>query len=76
LRAEEKVTAIREIENGKKKVDVCGQFGLVNSTIKKIWKNRTKIIRAFEQNGPRTKQLRKPEPSDVNEALLKWFKQH
>jgi len=38
-------------------------------------KNRTKIISALDQNGSRVKPLRKPERSDVDEALLKWFKQ-
>jgi hypothetical protein len=46
------------------KADVCREIGLVNSMIQTIWKNRTKIISAFEQN----------ERSDVDEALLKWFK--
>jgi transposase-like protein len=32
LSIEEKVKLIREIENRKKKTDVCGEFGLVNST--------------------------------------------
>lgn len=75
LSIEEKVKVIREIENGRKKADVCRKFGLVNSTVQTIWKNKTKIIDAFEQNGSRIKRLRKPERSDVDEALLKWFKQ-
>jgi len=29
----------------------------------------------FEQNGSRIKRFGKPESSDVNEALFKWFKQ-
>jgi hypothetical protein len=70
-----KKLVIREIENGKKKADMCREFGLVNSTTQTIWKNRTKIISVFEQNGSRIKRLQKPERSDVNEALLKWFKQ-
>ncbi|KAJ8884288.1 hypothetical protein PR048_016145 [Dryococelus australis] len=40
-----------------------------------IQKNKTKIIDAFEKNGSRIKQLHKPERSDVDEVLLKWFKQ-
>jgi transposase-like protein len=75
LNVEGKVKVIRQIENGKKKADVCREFGLVNSTIRTICKNRTKIISAFDQNGSRVKPLRKPERSDVDEALLKWFKQ-
>ena len=59
----------------KKKADVCQKFGFVNSRIKKIWKNRTKIIRAFQQNRLRIKQFRKSERSDIDEVLHKWFKQ-
>jgi transposase-like protein len=55
LSVEEKVKVLQEIENGKKKADVCRAFGLINSTIQMIWKNRTKIISAFEQNGSRIK---------------------
>ena len=40
-----------------------------------IWKNRTKIINAFEQNVSRIKRFRTTERSDVNGALRKWFKQ-
>ena len=54
-----------------KKVDMCRLFGLVNCTIQKIRKNRTKGISAFEQNGGRIKQSRWSERSDVDEALLK-----
>ena len=34
-----------------------------------------KIISAFEQNGFRIKRYGKPERSDVDEALLRWFEQ-
>jgi len=54
---------------------VSQEFGHVNSTIQTIWKKRTNIISAFEQNGLRIKRYRKPERSDVDEALLRWFKQ-
>jgi hypothetical protein len=69
LRIEEKVKLIRKTENEKKKADVS-----VNSKIKKNWKNRIKIISAFQQNGSRIKRIRKPERSDADKALLKWFK--
>jgi len=57
---------MREIENGNKKADVCREFGLVNSTMQTIWKNRTKIINAFERNGSRIKRFRKRERNDVD----------
>lgn len=61
----------------KGKADLCREFGLINSTIEKICKNRTKIPCAFwnELNRSRIKQLGKPESGDVNEALFKWFRQ-
>jgi len=74
LSVEGKVKAIRQIEKWKKKSDFVRKFGPVNSTIETIWKNRTKIISAFEQNGSRIKRFREPERSDVDEALLNWFK--
>jgi hypothetical protein len=61
LSIEEKVKVIREIENGRKKADVCHEFGFLNSTVQTIWKNKTKLIDAFEQNGSRIKCFRMPE---------------
>jgi len=52
---------------------MCREFGLVNSTIQTIWKNITKIIIYFEQKALRVKLFRKPERSNVDERLLKWF---
>jgi hypothetical protein len=45
----------------KKKADVCHKFGLLNSTTQKIWKNRTKIIIAFEQNRLKIMWFQNPE---------------
>jgi hypothetical protein len=52
---------IRQIEHGKKKADLCREFGLVNSKIQKIW--------------GKEKRFRKPERSDYNGARVKRFKQ-
>jgi hypothetical protein len=51
------------------------EFALVNSMNQKIWKNRTKIISVFEQNGLRMKVFQKLERTDIHETMLKWFKQ-
>ena len=67
---EGKFEAIGRIENGKKRGNVCREFDLVNSKFQKIWKNRSNIIDAFEQNRKRTKRFRKPERTDVDEALF------
>jgi hypothetical protein len=63
------------IGNGKKQADMCRKFVPVNSTFQKIWKNWAKIFTSFEQKGSRIKRVRQPERSDVNEVLLKQFKQ-
>jgi hypothetical protein len=42
--------------------------------IETISKTRTKVISAFEHNGPRMQRLQKLEGSDIDEALIKWFK--
>jgi len=61
--------------NWTKKAELCRELGLVNSTIQTTWKHKTKIISANEQNGTRIKRFRKPEWSEVEETLLKRFKQ-
>jgi hypothetical protein len=49
LSVEDEVNVIKQIESGKKKADMCWKFGLVNSTIQTIWKNRDKIVSAYEK---------------------------
>jgi len=68
-----KVEVIRQIENGKRKADWCREFCVVNSVIQMMCKSRTKIFSVFEQKGSRIKGYRKPERSDVDEALLKML---
>jgi len=71
LSVEGRFEVIWEMENGTKYIaDVCLEFGLVNSTIQKICKNRTKIISGFEQKGSRVKRFRTPGGRDDDEALL------
>jgi hypothetical protein len=76
---EEEVKAIKKQKlgggGGGDETDACRELGNVNSMIQTIWNNRNRIISAFEQNGSRIKRFRKPEQSDVDEALLKWFTQ-
>ena len=71
---EENVNALREIENGKQNADVWREFGLVISENQTSWKKLKKIINVFKQNGEEIKLFRKPVRSDLDEALLMWFK--
>jgi superfamily I DNA and/or RNA helicase len=75
LSVKRKVKVIWQVENGKKKAEECREFDLINSASRTVWKNRTKIINAFKQNGSRIKLFSKPKRSDVDETLLRWFKQ-
>jgi hypothetical protein len=52
---------------------VCREFGHVNSTSQTTAEKQIKIICASEQIGSNIKRFRKPERSDVDKALLKWF---
>jgi len=54
---------------------MCLEFCLINSKIQTIWKDRTKILSAFEKNRWRIKWFREPGGSDVDKGLIKWFKQ-
>jgi hypothetical protein len=51
LSVEGEVKVIRQSENGEKKADLYREFSLVNSALKTIRKNRTKITNEFEQKG-------------------------
>jgi hypothetical protein len=51
------VMRFEKYQMGINETDVCRQFGFINSTIQRISENRTKIISAFEQNGPRIKRF-------------------
>jgi hypothetical protein len=59
----------------------CGNFVQLNSTTQTIRKNVDKIVsvRVFEKKkkkkGITIKRLSKPKRNDVEEALLKWFKE-
>ncbi|GJQ76772.1 hypothetical protein Trydic_g15612 [Trypoxylus dichotomus] len=75
LTLDDKVVVINAIESGRKKADVCRQFGLVNSTVGTIIKNKEKILKSFDEGGAQAKKIRLPEKPDVDSALIKWFSQ-
>ena len=62
-----------EKQKTEKKIDVCREFGRVNATCQTTLEKQINIICASEQIGSRIKRFRKPERSDVDKALLKWF---
>lgn len=74
LSVSEKVQLIRELENGTSNVTVSKKYGLSASTISTIWKNRESSLSAFENNLTKCKKLKKCDKTDVDAALLSWFK--
>lgn len=73
---ETKLSVIKSLESGEKKIDVAKRFNLIYSSVNSIWCNRDKIKAATERvNNKHTKKIRKPTHEDLDEALLKWFTQ-
>ena len=54
---------------------MCREFGLVNSMIQTIWRNRTKILVRLNRTDREKKRFRKPERSDVDEGMFQWSKE-
>jgi hypothetical protein len=50
LPVREKDEIIRELERGDTKVFVSKKFNLSSSTVLTLWKNKEKILSAFEKN--------------------------
>lgn len=71
----DKVSIINELDKGKKKAEVCGEFVLINSTMCSTWKNKEKFLSAFEQNDKIVESTGKPDKEDLDGPLLTWFKQ-
>ena len=59
------------------KMDICKKFGVANSTLSTIIKNRDQLTAAFERSmfEPARKQMRKAKHKDLETALFVWFKQ-
>jgi hypothetical protein len=71
---EVKFKVIPGTEYGKKKAGVCWKVGLVNSTIQKICKNRTRIISALNITDRELNDFESlSEEMSIRQALLKWF---
>ena len=73
-----KMELLKAVDEGhSSKTDICKKFGIANSTLSKIIKNRDQLTVAFERSmfQPARKQMRKAKHEDLEAALLVWFKQ-
>lgn len=77
LTYEEKAAAIREVEKGlKTKSSIAKEFGIPLNTLSTYLKNRDTILSKLATCGGKSrKRARRPENPDVDERVLKWFKQ-
>ena len=55
---EEKGAIVARLENGESNAVLALEFGVSHSTISTMWKNRDKIIEAFNNNALKAKKLR------------------
>lgn len=74
LTVSDKMQVVRALREGLSNSDVCERFGLSTSTVSTIWKNRDALVHAFVENKMQVKKLRTCEKSDLDSALLMWYK--
>nr|XP_003221764.2 PREDICTED: tigger transposable element-derived protein 4 [Anolis carolinensis] len=75
LTIQDKIAIIAAIENGKKKTEIAGKYGIKRNSLSSIMKNRDNILEAFESLpfDPKRKRLRMACYNDLEEALVKWY---
>ncbi|XP_010129459.1 PREDICTED: tigger transposable element-derived protein 4, partial [Buceros rhinoceros silvestris] len=73
---EEKIDIISAVESGKKKADIAAKYGIKKNSVSSIMKNKEKVLEAFEslQFDPKRKRLRTAFYTDLEEALIKWYR--
>ena len=73
-----KIEIIKAVNSKKKSKSLIAQeFGVAKSTVSTINKNKEKLLKAVESSSylPERKRLRTAAHTDIEEALLLWFKQ-
>ncbi|NXU54389.1 TIGD4 protein, partial [Turnix velox] len=73
---EEKIDIISAVESGEKKAEVAAKYGIKKNSLSSIMKNKEKVLEAFEslRFDPKRKRLRTAFYSDLEEALVKWYR--
>lgn len=73
---EEKIDIISAVESGKKKADIAAKYGIKKNSVSSIMKNKEKVLEAFEslQFDPKRKRLRTAFYTDLEEALIRWYR--
>lgn len=71
----EKLALVAEVEAGRKKVDICREYGISASTLASITKHKEQFMAAYEESRLKAKRLRKATREDLDRALLRWYHQ-
>lgn len=76
LSIREKIEIIKHLESGVKNKEISKRFGLPSSTVSTLRKNKDIYLNASrEDNNSESKKFRKCHLPDVDEALIKWFRE-
>ena len=76
LSLERKIEILRAVDSGRKKSDVAREYDLSSSTMSTLIKNRPRIEQQYNmsKSDPTRKRIRTAALDDVEEALIKWFR--
>ncbi|XP_013177949.1 PREDICTED: tigger transposable element-derived protein 6-like [Papilio xuthus] len=74
LNIKEKLHVISKLESGTLNKDLAKEYGVPHSTISSIWSKREKIKILYDANYLKMKRARTTKNTNIEEALLKWYK--
>ncbi|XP_041082893.1 tigger transposable element-derived protein 4 [Polyodon spathula] len=70
----ERVEVLKKLDNKESQTSIALSFGVNQSAISRIQKNKEKILEEWQNNGnPHRKRNRAGKAGDVEAALLQWF---
>lgn len=76
LTVAERVDMIKCLENKESQVSVAKKFGVHQSLVSRVGKNKAKILKEWQNNSnPYRKRIRAGKSEDVEAALRQWFYQ-
>lgn len=77
LSLEIKECVIRDIESGLKKASVAAKYGVSDTTVSTIYKNKDKLRQQLQQDSSSLsrKRIRTSKYEDVDAALFRWFRE-
>ncbi|XP_037529357.1 tigger transposable element-derived protein 6-like [Rhipicephalus sanguineus] len=75
LSLETKQSIVKDVASGMKKVSVAQKYGIADTTVSAIWKNREKVQQQLQGDAGSLarKRIRVSKYEDMDAALYKWF---